>query len=193
MPIAWTIPGTTRTDDLIAHAAKATPGYWSTPNRTREDFKALAAALRTADDAVANWLRMTYVLYADGAWLDQHAKDRGMARQSGESAASLRTRIRQVDPAVTPAAITEIVQAILTANGLPTTMGLVELPRDQMHLGTSTSAIRHCLSRGRRIGSRLPTIIIVLPIGTPAAVVRAVSAAVLIKKAGGVRHYVEPN
>lgn len=194
MPITWTIPSPTRTDDLIAHANRATPAYWSGPGREHEDTKAIAAALRLgADDPVNLWLRMAYIEYAEGVWLDAHGRDQALPRVGGESDAAYRIRLRQVEDAVTPVSLLDAANQILTANGIGNAQ-LVELPRDAMYLGTSNSAIRHCLSRGRRLMTTgKPTVIVICPPGTPAAVVAAVAAAVGAKKAGGVSVIVEPN
>lgn len=191
---AWVLPGATRYDGILAHGAAAVPGYFRTTERVREDMHAFAAEMTLIDAAMSSWHRMTYLETAEGVWLDQHGSDRGVARQGGESDDSYRARLRTIDDAVTPAAILAVVNAILAAAGVVGTAGLVELPRDGLYLGTSTTAIRGFLGRGRRMfRTGRPHIIVILPPGTPADVVAAVSDAVRLKKAAGVVHHVEPN
>jgi hypothetical protein len=191
MPITWTIPSPTRTDDLVAHAAKATPAYWSGPGRPREDMKAIAAALRFgADDPVNNWLRMAYTEYAEDVWLDAKGRDLRRPRAAGESDDSYKLRQRQVDDAVTPAALLAAANEILAAAGLgPAT--LIELPRDGLFFGTSTAQIRRYWSRGYRFNGGQGAVVVLVPAGTPPDVAAAVAAAVGLKKAGGILIHVE--
>lgn len=69
----------------------------------------------TAAYALASYLQ---VGTADDVWLDLLAIGNGLRRQSGESDASLRERIRTVSDAVTAPAIKAAVDALLAAYGL---------------------------------------------------------------------------
>ncbi|HUS27621.1 MAG TPA: hypothetical protein VMZ53_03910, partial [Kofleriaceae bacterium] len=62
-------------------------------------------------------------------WLDQHARDRGTARQDGEDDPTLRDRLRNAPDALTRASILAAVNATLLANGITDPAGLVELPK----------------------------------------------------------------
>lgn len=191
---SWTIPGPTRYDAILAGGANAVPAFFRTTERAREDLHAYAAEMMLIDAAMSSWHRMTFLEHAEGVWLDQHGRDRGVSRQAGESDTSYRLRLRTIEDAVTPASILAIANAVLAANGVAGSARLLELPRDALYLGTSTAAIRGCFNRGLRLmRTGAPLIIVILPAGTPAAVVAAVSDAVRIKKAAGVFHTVEPN
>jgi len=194
MPLTYTIPGTTRTEDIIDHAVQAIPAYTRSPERPREELHAIAAALRGADDAICSWERMAYIETAEGPWLDQHARDRSQTRQGGESDEALRARLLQTDDAVNVASILAAANAVLAAAGVAGTAVMVELPRDGAYMGVSLGSIRSFFNRGYRMfRTGRPMIIIILPAGTPAAVVKSVSDVVRTKKAGGVVHSVEPN
>jgi hypothetical protein len=191
---SWTLPGTTRYENILAGGANAVPAYFRSTEREREDLHAIAAEMTFIDAAMSSWHRMTFIETAEGVWLDQHGRDRGVSRQAGESDVSYRTRLRTIDDAVTPASILAIANAVLAANGAAGSARLLELPRDALYLGVSTTEIRGCFNRGLRLmRTGAPLIIVILPAGTPAAVVAAVSDAVRLRKAAGVFHTVEPN
>ena len=191
---SWTMPGTTRYENILAAGANAVPGFFRSTERSREDLHALAATMLIIDAAMSSWHRMTFLETAEGVWLDQHGRDRGISRQAGESDTSYRTRLRVLADAVTPASILEIADAVLAAAGVAGSARMLELPRDALYLGSSTAQIRGCFNRGLRLmRTGAPLIIVILPAGTPAAVVAAVSDAIRTRKAGGVFHTVEPN
>jgi hypothetical protein len=191
---SWTMPGPTRYENLLAHGASAVPGYFRSTERAREDLHAGAAAMLLVDATANQWLRMTEIGHATGVWLDAHARDRGVRRQAGEGDDELRVRLRTIDDAVTPPALLAIANAVLSAAGVVGSAEIVELPLDGAFMGTSTAAIRCCMDRGRRMFlTGKPLIIVVLPAGTPAPVVAAVSDAIRLAKAGGVFHLVEPS
>jgi hypothetical protein len=191
---SWTIPGPTRYDAILAGGANAVPAFFRSTEREREDLHAYAAAMLIVDAAMSNWHRQTFIETAEGVWLEQHGRDRGISKQAGESDAAYRIRLRVLEDAVTPASILAIANAVLAAAGIAGSARLLELPRDALYLGSSTTQIRGCFNRGLRLmRTGAPLIIVILPAGTPAAVVAAVSDAVRIRKAAGVFHTVEPN
>jgi hypothetical protein len=191
---SWTLPGPTRYDSLLAHGAGAVPGYFRSTERAREDLHAYAATMLLVDAIASQWLRMTEIGNAVGPWVDLHARDRGVRRQAGEGDDELIARLRTIDDAVTPAALLAIANAVLAAAGVAGSARMLELPRQGLYLGTSTAAIRGCWNRGLRLfRTGKPLVIVILPAGTPAAVVAAVSDAIRIAKAAGVFHIVEPN
>lgn len=72
-------------------------------------------------------------------WLQQHARDRGTARQLGETDAALRERLRNVPDAVTRPSLLTAAQAIVDAAGVVGTVALVELRRDKGFFRTAAS------------------------------------------------------
>jgi hypothetical protein len=191
---SWTIPGPTRYEMILAGGANAVPAYFRTTEREREDLHALAAQMVLVDASMSHWHRMTFIEHAEGVWLEQHGRDRGISKQAGESDAAYRLRLRVLEEAVTPASILAIANAVLAAAGVAGSARMFELPRDALYLGVSTAEIRGCFNRGLRLmRTGAPLIIVILPAGTPAAVVAAVSDAIRIRKAAGVFHTVEPS
>ncbi len=96
--------------------------------------KSLILGQRQGED----WIRATYILTAEGVWLNQHAKDRGTGRQADESDVALRERLRSYEDAVTNPFLLTLVQAILDAEGISGTAALLELRRDKAHFQTHT-------------------------------------------------------
>lgn len=72
-------------------------------------------------------------------WLNQHARDRGTARQDGETDEALRQRLRDAPDALTRIAILQAIDAVLEANGVSEDSALVELPRHGAHSGEYVS------------------------------------------------------
>jgi hypothetical protein len=128
--------------DHIDHVLAALPRWFSDSERTFEEIKAFAEVFDTVDAQTSFWLNLSYILNANGGppdWLNQHAKDRGTSRVSGESDALLRARIRTVDTAITPESITAYAQSLLDATAVVGTVYSLELVRDRAYLGSFTS------------------------------------------------------
>lgn len=96
--------------------------------------KSLILAQRQGED----WIRATYILTAEGVWLNQHGKDRGTGRQLDESDVALRERLRSYEDAVTNPFLTDVAQAIIDAEGITGDVALLELRRDKAHFRTYT-------------------------------------------------------
>lgn len=88
----------------------------------------IAAQLAAADAVVESFATSSTVAGASGAWLTLLARGYGVARAQDETDASLRDRLRDPVPLVTPAAILEGVNAIL-ADYTATEARLVETMR----------------------------------------------------------------
>lgn len=73
-----------------------------------------AAALAEAAAAVETWADAGTISTAEGDWLDLLARGFGLYRKAGESNADLRIRIAAVPKLVTPAAMEQVVNAIIT-------------------------------------------------------------------------------
>lgn len=104
-----------------------------------EIWGATVKSLQDVRAQVDDWLTAVFILTAEDIWLNQHARDRGTSRQSGETDAVLRDRLRTIDDAVTPSAIAGAVDAILAASGVAGTSALVELRRDKAYFATRVS------------------------------------------------------
>ena len=96
--------------------------------------KSLVNVQRNGED----WIRATFILTAQTAWLNQHARDRGTFRQEDETKEALRERLRTYEDAVTNPFLLSLVQAILDADGVAGTAYLLELRRDKAHFQVLT-------------------------------------------------------
>ncbi len=72
-------------------------------------------------------------------WLQQHARDRGTSRQSGESDVALQQRLRTIPDALTRQALLDAANVVLAADGIAGTAALLELPRDSAFAGVFTA------------------------------------------------------
>lgn len=139
-----------------------------------------------------DWLDLTYLDNATGRALDQHARDRGTARRSGEDDDTLRERLRAIEDLLTEPALEAGVNAILEASGITADCAVVNLRRDRAHFqlpGDSTSF----LSRGYRMtnATRPQGYIFILPYGTSAATANAVAEYLRQNGPAGYNAYVE--
>lgn len=135
---------TAEEQELLDAAKAILPSWFFADQRLLEDLAMAAKELGAARTVVQHWLgTQTKISTAVGAtatepdWLDQHARDRGSSRQSGETDAALRSRLQTlVDDdgdalAVTRAALMDAVASILTAYAVAGTAAMVEMSRDQ--------------------------------------------------------------
>lgn len=113
-------------DDLLAFAQAALPQWFTSEERTQEDLHAFAEILAGAWETVAYWVEMASLGGATGAspglpdWLQEHARDRGTRRQTGETDAALSARLRVPEDVATRVAILARVNAVLAAAGFGT-------------------------------------------------------------------------
>lgn len=155
----WTIPGKSWKQQLLEFAQEALPKYWSKAPRKQEDLNAIAEIMAIALGVAMDRIRQTYILDAEGPWLRQHARDRGISLQEGESEASLRQRIRTVADAVTRPALLAGVQAILATAGVGGQAAAVDLRRDRAFYGVSEERV----TTGATFGASNDGLLTILP------------------------------
>lgn len=199
---------TTRQQRLYQRLKSSMPS-WAFATATGEVWEAIAVVFDTVREQMRSWVNATYILRAQGTWLDVHANERGTQRKLGESDPSLRERLRTPEDAVTEPALETAANAILVAAGGPSGAVIVSLRMDCARCVTLTSTGRKhsYLSRGYRMagsawplypgggavwpgdtsdtGRRGTGIIMVLPYGTTSAAALAVADMLRVKHAGG--------
>lgn len=117
------------------------PEWYASDSRANEFLGAAAKITGSARAIASRWLREATLLTLASAdvdepdFLDQHARDRGTSRQSGESDEALVKRLRTVEDALTRPFLLAQVQAMMTAAGFAGTPVMVELPRDAAFFG----------------------------------------------------------
>jgi hypothetical protein len=200
---SWTLPGPTLEEDLIKVGKDAVPRLMFKATRAEEITRAKARQMYLAAAAVNEWYRQSFILRANGPWLDQHARDRGTFRQAGESDAALAARLREVAKAVTKPALLALATAIVNADGIAGVAVGIELACDGAYYGDSATdaiqayhgdgSVADGVTNGWRVtGTGCPLgFVIIVPAGTPAATAASVSDAVRQKKAGSFRHFIE--
>ncbi len=130
----------TTQDDLLEHARGAIPRHFSRPARPQEEMYAFAEIMETSHGVVEDWTLQTYIEDCEGIWLDAHAEDRALRRQTDETNDQLRERLRRPpDDAVTRPALLTAVQALLEAAGVVVAPSMVEVRRDRGFFGTFTT------------------------------------------------------
>lgn len=196
------MPGPMPREQALAHAKNAVLRYWSKADRPAEELEAMADQIVVAAGGVArHWLWLCYIENAEGAWLELHARDHGLSKQTDETDAQLRQRLRVPTDVVTRPALLAGVDAILAAAGVVGgTASMIELSRDPeaAWIGTSTGpAIVSYIGlapSGPRPTARVwhkNSFIVVLPVGTPASVIASVQDYLRSSKGAGIRHSVE--
>lgn len=119
--------------DYKKHALAAFPRWFSEAEIPHEILEAYSEIFQDAEDQSTFWQERTYIDIADSGapdWLNQHAKDRGTYRQSGESDAQLRTRLRSIPDALHRQTLIDAAQSIIDAAAVVGTVYLIELRRD---------------------------------------------------------------
>lgn len=112
-------------DDLVRIYKGATPPD-VTATQTGEDIAyAIAEIMRLAEGEVARLGRGSRISTATGIFIDQHLKDHGLRRQSGETDDQAKARLQNPPKAVTVRAIREAVDAVVGAGA----SSVKELPR----------------------------------------------------------------
>lgn len=145
-----------------------------------DDAYVLAEMMAVAEGAVKNWSRMGVVSFADGAYLELHARQVGLHKQASESDEALRARIQTPPLAITPDLILQALQQIVNTNGGGQVF-LIELPQSGIFLS------RHgYLSRGRRLGQNM--VIALIP--ASADCLSACTDALRAKRAAGKKYKV---
>lgn len=205
---------TTRQQRLYQRLKSAMP-EWAFSQATGEVWESIAVVFDTVREQIRSWVDATYIMRAQGTWLDVHANERGTQRKTGESDTSLRERLRTPEDAVTEPALEAAADAILVAAGGPSGAVCVSLRMDCARFVTlaATGRKHSYMSRGYRMagsawprypgggavwpgdtsntGRRGTGIIMVLPYGTTADAALAVADMLRVKHAGGFWRSVE--
>jgi len=137
----------TAQEQKLLDFAKGTLPTWFTDSERELEFLAAAAKIMgQANTQIADWFGNTLIGTAVGPtgpdpdWLNQHAIDRGTARQGSETDVALRARLRNIEDALTRPTILSAAQAILDAEGIPSPLvAMVELRIDQGYFGIYSS------------------------------------------------------
>jgi hypothetical protein len=132
--------------DLFDEGRAVVPHWFFSRARANEELGMFAKMVGAGLAQIRDWLQVqTKITTAQGAtsttpdWLGQHARDRGTFRQSGESDAALRDRLRKFEHGLTRTYLLQAVQSMLTTYGVAGTAYMVELPRDGAFFGTVTA------------------------------------------------------
>lgn len=190
------MPFSSTEQSLYDHAKAALPRFlFQKDGRADEWLGAFVKAFESARAQLALWRSYAEILQATGVWLSQHALDRGTQRQSDESDATLRERLRTYPDALTRPILLATADAILVAAGVSGTSAMVELRRDRGFFVTDAGTGRKVayMSRGYRVGSSSPPLhfIVILPYGTTDDVTASVTQKLNELKAAGYEASVE--
>lgn len=115
-------------NDLIKVFRKSIPADVTSSDIGQAIATTIATVLAQAEAEVTRLSLGIHLGTATGLFLDQHAKDRGLRRQSGETDDQLRARLRFPPAAGTVSAIVDAVSSIV--GGLP--IYIIELPKDAL-------------------------------------------------------------
>jgi len=107
----------------------------------------MAAQNGAAHGAIAQRVANAYIGTASGPsgsepdWIDLLARDRGTARQAGESTELLRARLRTIPSGIIGSELLAAANALLVASGLPASAAMLEFAHDAAYLGTWTATL----------------------------------------------------
>lgn len=192
---------------LADWAKDALPGWYSGDARTPEEIQVFAKIFYRLLLQVQFWVDMTYVGRAtDGAevdWLDALARELGTKRGDGEVNTSLRYRLRNIQPALTVAAIEDGANQLLDSLGIAGTVEIEELPRDGLYLSDTPGDPDDAASYGfywtpavdalsqRYSKPKGGSVIVIIPYGLSATVRASVLNLVTKLRAAGIAAIVE--
>jgi len=120
---------TTEEQELYDFAADMLPKLFFSRTRSEEELNAFVKTFDGARAQILAFFQQALILNATNVppdFLDQHARDRGTARQEGETDAALRERLRNVEDALVRSVLLSLVQAILTAEAIAGAPAMVE-------------------------------------------------------------------
>lgn len=126
---------------LYDFAKASLPKFMFQQLRDEEVFGAMVKVFDAARQQAVAYFTQALILTADGTgadYLNQHAKDRGTTRQTGESDATLRDRLRNIPDALTRLALISAMDSITSPDGIAGG-DAIELRRDRGYFGTFTS------------------------------------------------------
>lgn len=151
-------------EDLIAVYKGSLPPDLMADPIARDIAEAVATVLAASEEEIARLAAGSQISTAVGAFLDQHAKDRGLRRQFGETDEQLRARLQRPPQAGTPSAIREALQLIV---GDVDTFGpviLVELPKESAYF----DRLSFFFNRDDRFGAGRGVVIALIPTASDA-------------------------
>lgn len=103
---------------LFDHARAAVPRWLTEPSTSAiEWLYAFVDEFDLVRTLGQEWLDNTYILLAPGAWIDQHARDRGTSRRAGESGAILAQRLKSISDNQTQPVLLGGIEEILRRQG----------------------------------------------------------------------------
>jgi len=101
--------------ELRDHYLQLGPGFLAEPEELLDaQIRLVAAMMSETEGAIETLHARTFLRQADGSWLDEHGKERGILRFDGESDTDYRARILLIEDAVTPVAIVNAVDSLLS-------------------------------------------------------------------------------
>jgi len=104
---------------MIDHSRNSLPRWLTSGvSSTLEWLHQYKTIFDTTLQQAKGWIYSTYLSYASGAALNQHAIDRGTTRQNAESDSALRERLRNISDALTEPALLFGVDSILDSTGI---------------------------------------------------------------------------
>ena len=123
---------------IYDHALSGMPAWYRESSRAFEFDNAAAEMIANAASTVEYFLiTQAFIDTASGAtasapdWLGQHATDRGMSRQAGESDTTLRARIKDVPEALTAPSLKTAIQTILDGESIVGSAAIVDLRQER--------------------------------------------------------------
>lgn len=142
-------------NDLVSLYKSSVPGDL-TSDQIGEDIAAtLATILAEAEEEVSRLAVGAHLGTATGLFLDQHAKDRGLRRQDGETDDQLRERLRVPPRAGTVSAILDALEQIIGTGDV----FIIELPKDAFYF----DRVAGFFDRGCRLGGGRGVVIALIP------------------------------
>lgn len=163
------------TDQILAQYERLMPGGWG--QSLRPLLAGVAAALVEAEER-GDTLAAAGLFSTTGTWLRLHAHGYGIQPADGESDASLRGRLRQVENAVTRPALKAAVDALID----PLEAEIVEWWE------TSYVDVNLYLDlAGSRLGGGPRTFIVLVPAATSDAALRVIANEINRLRSAGIR------
>lgn len=149
-------------DDLRQIFRNVTPQDVASKARVGDDVEMYSAIAAMADGQMGFWAQQSQIATATGIWLDQHGRDRGVYRQTGETDDQYRARLSVPPTAGTVSAIFDALSSLF--GGIPG-IYVVELPRQSLFLDRGIDRMQG-LDRGFRCGGGRGVVIALVPTGT---------------------------
>lgn len=124
----------------------------------------IATMMSRSEEEITAYVNGARLSTATGLFLDQHARDRGLRRQDGETDDQLRDRLRTPPKAGTVTAITDAINQIL---GTDDELYLIELPKDSLYFDRAHKSVLNIrpmfLTRGSLMGGGRGVVVALIP------------------------------